>query len=104
MVRIAFAMQLRAGCKIEYKRRHDEIWPELMTLIRQAGIYDYSIFLDEESLKLFAVQKRRDGHTAGRLHEEKIMRKWWEYMADILEVNPDGSPVISLLREVFHME
>ena len=58
----AFRMKLKPGTVDEYKRRHDEIWPELAQLLREAGIYDYSIFLDEEDMHLFAVLKLRDSN------------------------------------------
>jgi len=104
MERTGFTMQIKPGCEAEYKRRHDEIWPELTRLLRKSGIFDYTIFLDERTLRLFAVQKRSADHAADRLPEEQIMREWWEYMADLMEVNPDGSPVTLPLREVFHMD
>ena len=44
MKRVAFTMQLKPGQKEEYKKRHDEIWPELKQLLKQAGISEYSIF------------------------------------------------------------
>lgn len=45
MHRVAFKMQLLAGYAAEYKKRHDALWPELQSLLKDAGISDYSIFL-----------------------------------------------------------
>jgi L-rhamnose mutarotase len=104
MIRAAFKMKLKPGFEEEYQRRHDEIWPELSTALRQAGISDYSIFLDAETLTLFAVQKLSDGNTAGELPTLPVMRKWWDYMADIMDTNPDHSPVCKPLKEVFHLD
>lgn len=104
MLRNAFKMKLKPGVAEEYKRRHDEIWPELSAAISKAGVSDYSIFLDEETLTLFAVQKLAEDHTADGLKELPIVRKWWDYMADLMEVEPDNAPVVTSLREVFHME
>ncbi len=104
MERAACKMKLLPGYAEEYKRRHDEIWGELSELLREAGIYDYSIFLDEETMTLFAVQKRRADHRSDELAGKDIMRKWWDYMADIMETNPDHSPVSVPLREVFHLD
>ena len=104
MKRYAFKMKLKPGFEAEYKRRHDSIWPELSALLTRAGISDYSIFLDEETGTLFAVQKLSDGNTTDALPREAIMRKWWEYMGDIMETNPDHSPVAAPLIEVFHMD
>ncbi len=97
-------MKLKAGFEDEYKRRHDAIWPELSAELTAAGVSDYSIFLDEETLTLFAVQKLSDGHTSERLPELPIAKKWWEYMSDIMDTNPDNSPVVTSLAEVFHLD
>jgi L-rhamnose mutarotase len=97
-------MKLMPGCKAEYKKRHDEIWPELAELIRQSGVSDYSIFLDEETNTLFAVQKQSGDQSSQDLGTNPVVRKWWDYMSDIMESNPDKSPVISPLTEVFYLE
>ena len=104
MIRNAFKMKLKPGFEEEYKKRHDEIWPELSAELTAAGISDYSIFLDEETLTLFAVQKLSDNHTADQLPETAIVKKWWAYMSDIMDYNPDGTPVAIPLREVFHAD
>lgn len=104
MKRNAFKMKLHPGYEAEYRKRHDEIWPELSKALADAGVTDYSIFLDPETLTLFAVQKLADGHTADQLPDLTIVRKWWNHMADIIEVNPDNSPVTKPLVEVFHAE
>lgn len=100
----AFKMKLKPGFAQEYKRRHDNIWPELKKAISQSGVYDYSIYLDEESLTLFAVQKVKDGSNPELQKEMSIVRKWWDMMADIMEVNPDNSPLCKQLQKMFHMD
>ena len=104
MLRNAFTMKLKPGCEAEYKRRHDEIWPQLSAALRDAGVSDYSIFLDEETLTLFAVQKLSPENTADGLPDLPIVRKWWDSMAELMETNPDNSPVCGPLVEVFHMD
>ncbi len=104
MKRVAFKMQLKPGCENEYQRRHDEIWPELERALREAGISDYSIFLDPETLTLFAVQTQTDDSTADRLPDHPVVQRWWQHMADIMETQPDHSPVCRPLREVFHQD
>ena len=104
MYRNAFKMKLKPGFQAEYKRRHDEIWPELEQLLSEAGIQDYSIFLDEETLTLFAVQKLTDDFEPSLIPSHPIVKKWWAYMADIMETNPDQSPITKPLQEVFHMD
>jgi L-rhamnose mutarotase len=103
MQRNAFKMQLKPGVVAEYKKRHDEIWPELSRELRAAGVSDYSIFLDEETLTLFAVQKLSDGNTAAELPNSPIIRKWWDYMAPLMATHADNSPVAKPLKEVFHL-
>ena len=106
MIRNAFKMKLKPGPDVvaEYKRRHDEIWPELSAALAAAGVSDYSIFLDEETLTLYAVQKLSENNTADGLKDLPIVRKWWDYMAPLMEVEPDNAPVVTPLREVFHMD
>lgn len=104
MNRTAFKMKLRPGCEEEYKKRHDEIWPELSRLIRDSGVSDYSIFLDRETNTLFAVQKQSGIQSSQDLGTLPVVRKWWEYMSDIMETNDDKSPVTIPLTEVFYLE
>jgi L-rhamnose mutarotase len=104
MTRAAFTMKLKPGFESEYKRRHDDIWPELVRELESAGVSDYSIYLDESTLTLFAFQKLKDYNTADLLPSREIVKKWWKYMADLMECNPDNSPVVVDLREVFHMD
>lgn len=100
----AFRMQLLPGRKTEYKRRHDAIWPELEQALREANIVEYHIFLDEETNALFAFQRIKDPDLTAALPALPIMRRWWDYMADIMETNPDHSPVVKPLVGVFEMK
>ncbi len=99
----AFSMQLRHGCELEYKRRHDEIWPELVQLLKQAGISDYSIHLDRQSGKLFAMLTRSADHKMDALPQSELMQRWWAAMADIMETEPDSAPVVTELEPMFYM-
>ena len=96
-------MQLHSGMAEEYKRRHDALWPELKELLGQAGILDYSIFLDEESNMLVGVLRMEKPEKLDLLSEEAIMKKWWDYMKDIMDTHPDGSPISQPLKEVFYL-
>jgi len=98
---VAFRMRLHEGQADEYRRRHDEIWPELVVLLREAGVVDYRIFLDDESRALFAVLTRRADHGLDALPQHPVMRRWWAMMADIMDTEADTSPVQVPLREVF---
>lgn len=103
MKREAFKMYLKAGFEKEYQKRHNEIWPELVQILKDNGIEDYSIFYDEETNILYAVQKN-NGLGSQNLVESEIVKRWWNYMSDIMEVNSDKSPVSIPLKEVFYME
>jgi L-rhamnose mutarotase len=104
MQRVAFKMKMTPGMKAEYKKRHNEVWPEIVELIKKSGISDYSIFLDEETNILFGIQKVEGNLGSQDLGFNEIQKKWWDYMSDIMEVNPDNSPVTIPLEEVFHMD
>ncbi|HNP21800.1 MAG TPA: L-rhamnose mutarotase [Panacibacter sp.] len=103
MQRVAFRMKLFKGCEAEYKKRHNEIWPELKDLLKQAGIKDYSIFLDEETNTLFGYLTITNKTKLDELPDEPIMKKWWAYMKDIMETNDDHSPVNIPLKELFYL-
>ncbi len=104
MTRTAFTMKLKPGFEAEYKRRHDAIWPDLVRELEAAGVSDYSIYLDEATLTLFAVQRLKDHHTADLLPSRPVVQKWWKSMADLMETNLDSSPVVAPLKEVFHLD
>ncbi len=98
----AFKMQLKPGVIDEYRRRHDEIWPELSALLTTSGIHDYSIFLDEATLSLFAVLKLAEDNDREALPGHPVMQRWWAYMAPLMEVEPDNRPVETPLPMIFH--
>lgn len=101
--RHAFKMKLNPGMEAEYRKRHDEIWPELVELLHEAGVSDYSIYLDPETRILFGVLTRTQNHGMARLPDHPVMKRWWAHMADIMETNADNSPVATDLVPVFYM-
>ena len=103
MQRLAFKMKLFKGFETEYKKRHDEIWPSLQSLLKDTGIKDYSIFLDEETNILFGYLTIDDTGKMDRLPREPVIKEWWNYMKDIMETNGDNSPVSISLKEVFYL-
>ncbi len=104
MERLAFKMYLNEGQKEEYQKRHNELWPELRKMLKESGVSDYSIFFDEETSTLFAVQKVSGGSGSQDLGQTEIVQKWWKFMSDIMKTNPDNSPVSVPLEEVFYLE
>lgn len=103
MHRKAFKMFLHPGFEVEYKKRHDEIWPELSQLLKQTGISNYSIFLDEETSTLFAYLEASDLSALDHLPAHPIMQKWWAFMGDIMKSNPDNSPVSVDIPALFYL-
>lgn len=104
MQRVGFKMKLFAGKEAEYKKRHDELWPELKELLKQTGIKEYSIFLDETTNTLFGYLNIADAQRLDELPKAPIMQKWWAHMQDIMETNEDHSPVSIPLKEVFYLK
>lgn len=101
--RIAFRMNLFAGQAAEYEKRHDEIFPELAQALKDAGVSDYTIWLDPQSHHLFGILTRTDDHTMADLPATEIMKRWWAHMADIMETHPDNVPVQVPLKQVFYL-
>ncbi|GCD84221.1 L-rhamnose mutarotase [Parageobacillus thermoglucosidasius] len=104
MIRKASIMFVNKDSYEEYKRRHDEIWPEMVTELKAHGAHNYSIFLDEETGRLFAYLEIEDEKLWEQMAETEICQKWWKYMKPIMKTNPDNSPVSINLDEVFHLE
>ena len=104
MKRQAFKMFLNPGQKEEYKRRHNNLFPELRRLLSESGVRNYSIYLDEETNVLFAYQELEGEGGSQDLGGTKICQEWWAYMADIMQTNPDNSPISIELPEMFNMD
>lgn len=104
MERLAFKMKLNPGQKEAYIKRHDELWPELQKLLKDSGISEYSIFFDEDTHTLFAFQKVSGEGGSQDLANNPIVQRWWAFMADIMETNPDNSPISTPLESIFYME
>ncbi len=101
-IRKAFVMEINPGVEAEYRRRHDELWPEMHEVLRSHGVSNYSIYLSGTTL--FACAEIEDEAAWASLAEEPVVRKWWDHMADIMKVNDDNSPVAVDLKEMFHLD
>lgn len=104
MIRKAFIMKLYEGQEKEYERRHKQLWPEMKDLIHEYGGSNYSIYFDPDSLTLFAYIEIEDEERWSETAEQEVNRKWWDFMADIMETNEDNSPVCRDLVPVFHLD
>ena len=103
-MRKAFKMKLYKGMEKEYEKRHNELWDEMKNMIHEYGGKNYSIFLDEETNILYGYIELESEELWDKTAETEICKKWWEFMADIMETNPDNSPVSVNLNEVFHLD
>ena len=104
MIRKSFKMKLYEGQAAEYEKRHNQLWPEMKDMIHEYGGKNYSIFLDKETLTLFGYIELEDEEKWDESANTEICRKWWDYMAYIMETNPDNSPVTVDLEMVFHLD
>lgn len=104
MIRKGFKMKLYPGMKEEYTKRHNELWDEMKDCIHSHGGKNYSIYLDEETDTLFGYIEIESEELWAKTAETEINRKWWDFMADIMETNPDNSPVSVDLTPVFHLD
>ena len=104
MIRKASVMKVFAGCHEEYKKRHDELWPEMEKELKNHGAHHYSIFLDKKTNNLFACVEIENEELWEKMGETEVCQKWWAYMKDIMETNPDNSPISTELEEVFYLD
>ena len=104
MIRKGFKMKLYPGMEAEYEKRHNELGPEMQDMIHEYGGRNYTIFLDRETLVLYGYIEIEDAGKWDESADTAINRKWWDFMADIMETNPDNSPVSVDLKEVFHLD
>jgi L-rhamnose mutarotase len=101
--RVAFRMNLNSGQAAEYKRRHDNLWPEMIEALRKAGVSDYSIWLDPETYHLFATLVRTDSHTMDKLPATDANKRWWAFMTDVMAYDGER-PVVVDLQPMFHLD
>lgn len=104
MIRKTFKMFLYPGMAGEYERRHNLLWPEMKEMIHACGGHNYTISLDTETNVLYGYIEVEDEARWAQSADTPINRKWWDFMADIMETNPDNSPVSIDLKNVFHLD
>lgn len=99
-----FTMKLYDGMAEEYEKRHNQLWAEMKDMIHEYGGKNYSIFLDTDSRILYGYIEIEDEEKWKQSADTEINRRWWEFMADIMETNEDKSPVSKDLKLVFHLD
>jgi L-rhamnose mutarotase len=102
MIRRAFTMRLKPGGLDEYRRHHQEIWPELVAEIERQGIAQITIF--ENDPVLFLYSEISDEEAWDRLWHSAIHDKWGEVMNPLMEFTSEGIVDSTEVREVFHLE
>mmetsp|Transcript_3683 Transcript_3683/g.4085 ORF Transcript_3683/g.4085 Transcript_3683/m.4085 type:complete len:110 (+) Transcript_3683:44-373(+) len=103
-IRKGFVMKVNPGSEAEYEKRHNPIWKELEDVLKAHGVYNYSIFLHPETKQLFGYVELDSIEKWETISKEPICKKWWSHMKDIMPSNPDNSPVMKPLKEVFHID
>ncbi|PAD36863.1 L-rhamnose mutarotase [Terribacillus saccharophilus] len=103
MIRKASVMYVYQDKFDEYKQRHDQLWPEMEEVLKEHGVSNYSIFLHEPTAMLFAYLEAESEEKHARIAETEVCQRWWAYMQDIMQTNPDHSPVSETVKEVFHL-
>jgi len=104
MIRRAFLMKLKPGCREEYRRRHNPIWPELQAVLKEHGVRNYSIFLDRQTDRLFGYAEIESESRWRQIADDEVCQRWWAHMKELMETNSDNSPVTNDLAEVFRLE
>jgi L-rhamnose mutarotase len=104
MIRKGFALFVDPKCHAEYEKRHVEIWPEMVAVLKEHGVHNYSIYLDAETSMLFGYVEIENEARWAAIAQTETCRKWWQYMKDIMPSEPNGKPISRNLREVFHLD
>ena len=98
MTIIGGILKIRPGCHEEYKRRHDALWPELATAMRERDIH-MVIYHFEDSLFMHATAPSQFAWE--ELNALPITTRWDEYMAEVLQTQAGGKPIFYVLPAVF---
>ena len=97
-------MSVNPDAHDEYERRHRPIWKELESALKNHGVSNYSIFLDDETSQLFGYAEVESEEQWADIANTDECKRWWNYMKDVMPSNPDNSPESKNLREVFHLD
>ena len=104
MIRKSFRMTLKEGKLDEYKKKHDNVWPEITEVLTNAGVTNYSIYYHEKDNTLIEYMELKENNTFDKLEDLDILKKWNVYMKDLLVTisEDDATPGVNELAEVFH--
>lgn len=99
-----FKMKLYDGMEKEYEKRHNELWQDMKDMIHEYGGKNYSIFWDKDTNILFGYIEIEDEEKWNASAETEVCRRWWHFMANVMETNPDERPVSVDLKMMFHLD
>ena len=104
MTGYAWVLEVRPGYEEEYKKRHDEIWPEMLNVLRKAGVSNYNIF--RHGLVLFGYFETDDlVATQSILADDPVNARWGEWMEPLMKIEVDQATQFPyLLPRQFYME
>ena len=103
-MRKAFVMHVDPAAHAEYRRRHDAIWHELLVVLGDHGVRNYSIWLNRRRSLLFAAVEIDSLERWQAIAATDVCRRWWASMRDIMRTNANGSPVSEEMEEMFHFD
>src|SRR5437764_12964219 len=106
MQRICFALQVKPDRLEEYKRRHRDVWPEMLNALRETGWSNYSLFLRDDGMLVGYLETRDFELARGAMAKREVNERWQREMADFF-VQPAGllpDRTMQPLEEVFHLD
>ncbi|MCC7435176.1 MAG: L-rhamnose mutarotase [Methanoregulaceae archaeon] len=106
MRRVAFTLKVKPDLIDEYRRRHADVWPEMLDALRETGWKNYSIFLQPDGTLLFYVETPDFKAALAGMAEKDVNRRWQEEMAPFFEnlCGEQADQSFLPLEEVFHLD
>ena len=104
MTRYCFTFEIRPGAEAEYKRRHDEIWPELVTVIEEAGVSNYSLFRRGTQVIAYCECEPDVATAFAKIGATDANRRWSEWFEDIIVALTDEDGNLFEAEEVWHLD
>jgi L-rhamnose mutarotase len=97
-------MEILPGREVEYERRHEQVWPELVAELRSAGVRNYTLF--RRGTQVFAYAEcEPDAETAfGKVGETEVNRRWAQWFTDVLAVHTEADGSLVEAKEVWHLD
>ncbi len=104
MERVCFSFEIRPGTEAEYKRRHDEIWPELVGAIKDAGFANYSLFRRGTTIVAYAECEPDVATAFAKLGPLPVNARWSEWFEDVIVSLTDEHGDLYRYEEVWHLD